>query len=45
MEQKSPDATTRVEGAPYPLGRVLRPCGSLVAPLDVKQTPKIPINT
>ena len=45
LGQKSQEASTRVEGAPYPPGHALRPCGLLVYPPDLFLTPKIPINT
>ena len=32
MHQRSPEASTRVEGAPTPLGRAVHPCGLLVGP-------------
>ena len=32
MDQKSPEATTRVGGAPYPPGHALHHCGRIVAP-------------
>ena len=44
LDQKSHEASTRVEGAPYPPGGALRSCGLLVDPPDVKPTPKILIN-
>ena len=44
LGQKSPKSSTRVERVPYPLGVPL-PRGWLRDPLDVKPTPKIPINT
>ena len=37
LGQKSPEATTRVEGVPLA-------CRCLMDPLDVRLTPKIPIN-
>ena len=37
LGQKSPEATTRVEGVPLA-------CHCLMDPLDVRLTPKIPIN-
>ena len=44
LGQKSPEPTTRVQGAPIP--REGAPPSTLTrGPLDVKPTPKIPINT
>ena len=43
LGQKIHEASTRVEGAPYPPWGTLRSYGILVDPLDVKPTPKIPI--
>ena len=42
MDQRSPEAAIRVEGAP-PRARPL-PCRCPVDPADVRLTPKIPIN-
>ena len=42
MDQKSPDATTRVEGAPYPPGGAALPRGCLVDPPDLFPTPTPP---
>ena len=43
LGQKSPKSTTRVEGAPAPLGHASLPCHHLVDPPDLFPMPKIPI--
>ena len=45
LDQKSPEPSTRVEGMPYPPGRVPLSRGRFGDPPDVRPTPKIPINT
>ena len=45
LGQKSPELSTRVEGAPYPPGRGPLSLGQLGDPPDVEPTQKIPINT
>ena len=44
LGQKSPEPSTRVEGAPYPLGTPPISCMTRRPPPDVRPTPKIPIN-
>ena len=43
LGQKRPEPSTRVESAPTPLGALLSR-GQPGGPLDMKPTPKIPIN-
>ena len=45
MGQKSPEPSTRVEGAPYPLGAPPYLVDDSETPPDVKPTTKNPINT
>ena len=45
LGQKSPEPSTRVDGAPYPMGTPPYLVDDPETPPDVRPTPKIPTNT